>query len=404
MNPKKQKVKDRRRARNLAEQAWEAAHGANLDLAEKLIRRAVAAQPDNPVLWNDQGVVLGLRQKDAEAAESFRTALSLAPTFAEPYAHLAALRFRQGFSNEAVTLQTQAVRHAPQNAAYAEQLEAYRSLAGQGNPAAPVPSPTERRAPAPPDQQLVFPADDSCGDWPKRLAALDWHRLGDRLTRDGYVGLAELVEAPTCARLRALFEEDALFARTVVMDRPDFGQGVYRYFRAPLPDVVDQLRRAVYPHVAGVANGWQRLLGEPECYPPEWDAFRDECRSAGQTTPTPILLKYGPGGFNAPHRDLRGAVFFPIQLAVVLSPRADPSDPDAEGFQGGEFLLCDVPEGKKSRRREVAAGLGDAVLFCTRDRLVAVGGVYGLQPVKHGVAPITAGTRLVLGVPFHEYR
>ena len=66
MNPKKQKVKDRRRARKLAEEAWEAVHQGNLDLAEKIIRRAVAAQADNPVFWNDQGAVLSLRQKDAE--------------------------------------------------------------------------------------------------------------------------------------------------------------------------------------------------------------------------------------------------------------------------------------------------------------------------------------------------
>lgn len=39
-----------------------------------------------------------------------------------------------------------------------------------------------------------------------------------------------------------------------------------------------------------------------------------------------------------------------------------------------------------------------------RDRLMRIGGVYGLQPVKHGVARITEGTRLVLGVPFREYR
>ena len=122
----------------------------------------------------------------------------------------------------------------------------------------------------------------------------------------------------------------------------------------------------------------------------------------GQTTPTPILLKYGPGGFNALHRDLRGSVFFPIQMAVLLSPRADATS--ADGFDGGEFLLGDVPEGKKSVRRQVSAGLGDTVLFCTRDRLVPIGGAHGLQPVKHGVAPITAGVRLVLGVPFHEYR
>src|SRR5436305_13683259 len=124
------------------------------------------------------------------------------------------------------------------------------------------------------------------------------------------------------------------------MDREDFGKGVYRYFQAPLPAVVDRLRRAVYPPLAGIANRWQRLLHEAEPFPDDWEAFRLRCAEAGQTTPTPILLRYGPGGFNALHRDLRGAVYFPIQLAVVLSPHADAGV--EEGFEGGDFLLHDV--------------------------------------------------------------
>src|SRR5262249_42977850 len=131
MNPKKQKEKDRRRARKLADEAWESANAGNLDLAEKIIRRAVAAQPDNPVLWNDQGVLLGLRHKEAEAGESFGTALSLAPTFAEAYDRLAALRARQGFIKEAVTLQAEAVKHAPEQGTYADRLKAYAAMAGQ---------------------------------------------------------------------------------------------------------------------------------------------------------------------------------------------------------------------------------------------------------------------------------
>src|SRR5262245_50761402 len=392
MTPKTQKAKDRRRARTLPEQACEAVHADHPDLAEKIVRRAGAVQVDNPVLWVDQGMILGLRGKEAESADAFRAAISLAPTFADPYARLAALRVRQGFTAEAVALQTQAVRHAPDDAGYAERLSAYQALADSARPPA-VPQPT------PP-----APGPESLGDWPERLAAFDWGQLGDRLTRDGCALLERLVDAATCEGLCGLFDRDELFAKTVVMDRPEFGQGVYRYFRAPVPAVVDQLRRATYPHAARVANGWERLLGEPERFPPEWDAFREECRRAGQSAPTPILLRYGPGGFNALHRDLRGPVFFPIQMAVVLSPRADPENPEPGGFTGGEFLLCDVPERRKSRRRAIAAGLGDAVLFCTRDRLVRVGGVYGLQPVKHGAARITAGTRFVLGVPFHEYR
>jgi hypothetical protein len=393
MNPKKQKVKDRRRARKLADDAWQAVEEGNLDLAEKIIRRAVDAQPDNPVLWADQGLILGLRDKAFEAVDAFRAAISLAPTYADAYAHLAALRLRQGFVREAVVLQTQAARFAPQNDSYSERLEAYRSLAGEETPQPVSPA---TKVPE------VLPADNPCGDWSQRLLAIDWDTLSDRLTRDGCVLLPGVVEESTCARLRGLFDDDSLFDRTVVMNRPDFGEGAYRYFGAPIPVVVDQLRRAMYPHVARIADDWQRLLGEPERYPPEWEGFRQECERAGQSKPTPILLKYGPGGFNALHRDLRGEVFFPIQMAVVLSRQSDASN--QEGFSGGEFLFCDVPEGRKSRRREVAAGLGDVLLFCTRDRLVAVGGVYGLQPVKHGVAPITAGERFVLGVPFHEYR
>src|SRR5208337_3420110 len=109
---------------------------------------------------------------------------------------------------------------------------------------------------------------------------------------------------------------------------------VYRYFRAPIPDIVDGLRRAIYPHVAEIANEWQRLLSDNERFPDSWEAFRQQCQEAGQTTPTPILLKYGPGGFNALHRDLRGSQYFPIQMAVVLSPRRETADLEGEGFRG----------------------------------------------------------------------
>ncbi len=387
MNLKKQKEKERRRARKLADEAWQAAEDGNLDLAEKLIRRAVAVQLDNPVLWDDQGSILLLRGKEDEAEKSFRNALRLVPTYAEAFAHLAALRAKRGWLDQAVRLQEQAVTHAPGNAGYAETLQAYRTLLADENARQPQPPPEPNPA-RPPAPALALPA-------------IDWDALDDALTREGCVLIRGLMAPDVCVRLRDLFDHDNLFAKTVTMDQPTFGRGAYRYFRAPVPELVEGLRRAVYPHVARIANRWQELLRESDRYPDDWEAFRAVCREAGQTAPTPILLRYGPGGFNALHRDLRGSVFFPVQMAVVLSPRHNQA---ADGFGGGEFLFADVPERPRSRRREVAAGLGDAVLFCTRDRLVPIGGVYGLQPVKHGVAEITAGTRVVLGVPFHEYR
>jgi hypothetical protein len=401
MNAKKQKEKERRRARKMADHAWEAADAGNLDLARKLSLRSVTTQPDNPRLWNDRGRILLLSAEVSEADRAFRYAIRLARDFAEPYHYLASLRARQDRLDDAVALETDALRLDPGNAAYANQLEAYRTEAEQQRqqtlrklPWIGTPEPASPLPEDPPE------TDRAAAAWSERLSTLDWEQLGERLTREGYVLLPQLLPAADCAVLRAMFDEDNLFIKTVVMDNPDFGEGTYRYFRAPIPVAVAGLRHAVYPYVAAVANTWQRLLGEEETYPSEWKLFRDRCRQEGQTKSTPILLRYGPGGFNALHRDIRGRVFFPVQLAVVLSPRADQA-PD--GFQGGEFLFCDVPEGRKSRRREVAAGLGDAVLFCTRDRLVQIGGAYGLQPVKHGMASLTASSRTVLGVPFHEY-
>jgi uncharacterized protein len=399
MNPKKIKEKERRRARKLAEQAWDAANEQNLDLAEKIIRRAVATQPENPVLWNDQGMLLVLRGKEGEAEEAFRTALSLAPTFAEPFAHLAEIEARQGYLRDAVRLMEQAVQYAPDVASHADRLQAYCALLATQRDGGDNPQPSVARTPI-----ETASSSSKLANWLQPIASLDWLDIGARLTRDGCVRIPVMVDDGTCAAWRRMFDHDGLFAKTVIMDRDDFGRGVYRYFKAPTPATVDELRRAVYPYVARIANEWQQLLEESERYPEEWDDFRRQCQDAGQTMPTPILLKYGPGGFNALHRDLRGSVYFPIQMAVVLSPILDASTDSPDGFAGGEFLFCDVPESKKSRRRIIPAGLGDAVIFCTRDRLVSIGGAYGLQPVKHGVNPITAGTRLVLGLPFHEYR
>jgi hypothetical protein len=395
MNPKKVKEKERRRARKLADEAWDAANNGDLQLAEKIIRRSTATQPDNPVLWNDQGMILALARKDGDAEESFYAALSLAPDFAEAYYHLAALCLRRGWMEKAIRLAARAVELAPETVTYRERLAEYELMTGKEQ------APESIIEPAP-EAESPLPA-ATLEDVAARLAGLDWHQLGNRLMREGCNVIAELLDAAACAHLRDLFDQDQLFAKTVTMDQPDFGRGTYRYFRSPVPELVEGLRRAAFPFVARIANEWQELLGNADRYPEVWDEFRADCHAAGQTTPTPILLKYGPGGFNALHRDLRGAIYFPIQMAVVLSPRAAAGEA-THGFHGGEFLLCDVPERQKSHRRSLPAGLGDAILFCTRDRLVRVGGTYGLQPVKHGVATITAGERFVLGLPFHEYK
>src|SRR6516225_3536154 len=110
MSAKKEKKKERRRARKLADEAWQAVEAGNLDMAEKLIRRATSTQPDNARAWNDQGVILNMRGNHAEADRAFRYAIRLARDFAEPYHHLAAIRVQQDRLDDAVALEAEAVR------------------------------------------------------------------------------------------------------------------------------------------------------------------------------------------------------------------------------------------------------------------------------------------------------
>ncbi|HWB14177.1 MAG TPA: 2OG-Fe(II) oxygenase [Pirellulales bacterium] len=386
----------------MARDAWHAADIGRLDLAIKIIGRAVDLNPANPVLWHDQGVLLMQVHDEDKAASSFEAALQVAPDFADAYTGLAAVRVRQGRTEQAVVLQREAVRHAPSKRRHVEALAAYEALLAGGCGSGPRCAP-ETPVPATDDENEAIPADR----WPDLAAHiehLDWPEIGVHLTRRGAAHVPALLNPEQCSVVREMFDDDRRFVRTVTMNKSRFGRGVYRYFAAPIPSLVDALRQLFFPHLAHIANGWQCLLKQEERYPATWSAFHSLCAAEGQSTPSPLLLRYEVGGFNALHQDVRGEVFFPVQLVVVLSRRLESASNDTDAFTGGEFVFCDKPERKPSDRCAVPAGLGDAVLFCTRARLVCVGGAYGLKTVKHGLSRIESGTRYAIGIPFHDFR
>ena len=133
------------------------------------------------------------------------------------------------------------------------------------------------------------------------LPDLDWTDLAHRLDEDGVAVTPPLLSAAECAELVAMFDEDDRFRSTVVMARHAFGEGSYRYFADPLPPLVQTLRTQLYPPIARVANAWAERLGEPT-YPDTLDGLLDRCARVGQTKPTPLVLRYGPGGYNCLHR------------------------------------------------------------------------------------------------------
>src|SRR5687767_1458068 len=186
-----------------------------------------------------------------------------------------------------------------------------------------------------------------------RLSACDWAHAHAELDERGYVTLEQLLGSAACDHLRALYTEEPLFRNKVVMARHGYGQGEYRYFAAPLPPLVQQLRQALYPRLRPIAEQWRLALGKEGEYPAELDGYLARCHAAGQLRPTPLLLRYTMGDYNCLHRDLYGELVFPLQVAILLSqPERD--------FTGGELVLTEQRPRRQSRVEVVPLRQGDA--------------------------------------------
>jgi uncharacterized protein len=228
-----------------------------------------------------------------------------------------------------------------------------------------------------------------------RIAAGDWERIERDLDDRGFAVIDRLLAPKECEALAALYGDDGLFRKHVIMAQHGYGRGDYKYFAYPLPPMISTLRTAAYPHLAQLANRWNAEMNVEVHYPLDHDAFLKRCHEAGQIRPTPLLLRYGPGDFNCLHQDLYGEHVFPLQMAILLSA------PD-RAFTGGEFILTEQRPRMQSRATVVPLHQGDAVIFPVRHRPAkGTRGFYRLN-VKHGVSELRTGQRFTLGIIFHD--
>ncbi len=223
----------------------------------------------------------------------------------------------------------------------------------------------------------------------------NWQRIATELDEQGWAILPGLLNDAGSDRIAGLYDRDGAFRSRVVMARHGFGKGEYRYFAYPLPDTIETLRTALYPPLAGIANGWQQRLGHTSRFPDDHASYLEHCHAHGQARPTPLLLRYGPGDYNCLHQDIYGDEVFPLQVAVLLA------QPDAD-FTGGEFVLTEQRPRMQSRVMVVPLGKGDGVVFAVNSRPVK--GSRGDYQVKmrHGVSRLLTGRRHVLGLIFHD--
>jgi hypothetical protein len=230
-----------------------------------------------------------------------------------------------------------------------------------------------------------------------RLEAFDWASVSVHLDAYGWAMFRHLLTADECETIAGLYVDDRHFRSHVVMARHGFGRGEYKYFAYPLPDIIARLRTAMYTRLASIANRWNESMRIDVHYPDAHADFIQRCHKAGQTRPTPLLLRYAAGDYNALHQDLYGEHVFPLQLATLLS------EPEKD-FTGGEFVLTEQRPRMQSRAEVVPLRLGDGVVFAVHNRPVqGTRGTYRVN-LRHGVSRLRTGHRHTVGVIFHDAR
>lgn len=229
----------------------------------------------------------------------------------------------------------------------------------------------------------------------QRLVSLDWPSLYQALHRTGYALIPRCLSADQCAHAIQHYEDVNGFRKTVTMARHGFGEGSYRYWHYPLPTLVQTLRQTLYPKLVPVANQWMAQLRIDTRFPDDLDTLHQHCRDAGQCLPTPLILRYGVGGYNTLHQDLYGTVYFPLQAACFLN------EPQ-EDYTGGEFVLTEQRPRAQSKATVLTPRRGDLLVFATNFRPMESARGYARATLRHGISEVRSGHRHALGIIFHD--
>jgi len=232
-------------------------------------------------------------------------------------------------------------------------------------------------------------------DIEQKIASQNWEAITEAMHQNGYAVIPQLLADEQCGALKAGYDHPGIYRKTVVMERYRFGLGEYKYFDYPLPTAIQSIRESVYPKLAPIANVWMKVLNINTRYPDTFAELQTQCHAGGQLKPTPLILKYGTGGFNTLHQDLYGDIYFPIQTVLFLN-QAD------EDYTGGEFVLVQQTPRAQSKAIVLQPNKGDMLIFTTNFRPVKGGKGYYRVNMKHGVSELHSGERYTLGVIFHD--
>jgi uncharacterized protein len=223
----------------------------------------------------------------------------------------------------------------------------------------------------------------------------EWQSIVESIDRNGFAKLRSILNDEDCSDLISSYGNPDLYRSTIDMRRYRFGEGEYRYYAYPLPLLIAEIRRELYPPLSSLANVWNERLSIEIRYPPAHEEFIERCHAGRQLRPTPLILRYDEGGHNTLHQDLYGDIYFPFQVVFMLTE-------GGVDYEGGEFVMTEQVPRAQSKVRVIPAQKGDAVIFTTNYKPVLGTRGYYKATFRHGVSEVLSGRRYAMGVIFHD--
>jgi hypothetical protein len=224
---------------------------------------------------------------------------------------------------------------------------------------------------------------------------IQWADVQQSLDNKGYAVIRKLLPVETCKQVIDNYDAAGLYRSVINMQRYRFGKGEYKYFNYPLPSVIQTMRENFYKPLSAIANSWMEKLSIAQRYPMSHAEMIAQCEDHHQKRPTPLILRYEPGGYNTLHQDLYGEIYFPFQVVIALNQRG-------VSYEGGEFILLEQIPRAQSKGEVILLDEGDAMIFTTNFRPVQGTRGYYRATMKHGVSEIKSGVRYAMGIIFHD--
>jgi uncharacterized protein len=137
-------------------------------------------------------------------------------------------------------------------------------------------------------------------DISEKISCIDWQKVIEEMNENGYGLVLRLLPGQCCEELISKYDNSDLYRKTITMERHSFGLGEYKYFKYPLLDLIQTVRKEIYPKLVPVANTWMKVLDIQREFPNQFDEFQRLCHDKNQSKP---ILKYGKGGYNTLHQD-----------------------------------------------------------------------------------------------------